>query len=276
MRDLDRINPEIALPRNFCSIGAALPLIMTGIGAALASGATPRLSILENTLAVACLFGVAVSCTLFLVPIVFKWDWQAKFFGVASLYFVGPALLGVIPWLCVVLYSALPLWIRVGFFCGYALPIICWCRRFIELYRKIYSNPDMRDILYSEGEDAVYYQQKGDLWLMERKFKFRQTPSEVSFVVAIVFAALSIPFASRLTHIIGLPYVHIFMATMGLPIIMMSLGIVTRGYLIFYYYPWKIRRSLRKIVYVDMDAKPELSVIQKRTKDASRAARSDA
>jgi hypothetical protein len=114
----------------------------------------------------------------------------------------------------------------------------------------------MRNILYSEEKDAVYYLQKGDVWLMEKKFKFYQIPSGYLFVVAMVLSFLCVPFARALSRSAGLPFVHILLTVMSLPIILMCTGLATRAYLIFYYYPWRIKRATAKDVYVDMSTKP--------------------
>lgn len=95
-------------------------------------------------------------------------------------------------------------------------------------------------------------------------------PSEFSFALATILAALSVPFASQLTQILALPCVHILLAAMGLPIMLMCFGISLRALLVFYYVPWKFTRELKKKVYVDMDTKPDLSAVLKRRRVTSK------
>lgn len=74
------------------------------------------------------------------------------------------------------------------------------------------------------------------------------------FVLFMALAFLMAPFASSLAHFVGIPFIHIFLTVAGLPITLMCLGLAVRGYLIFYYYPWMLKRTTGKEVYVLMAA----------------------
>jgi hypothetical protein len=258
LRQLDEINPMVAHPRQACAVLALLPFMLSGMSAIFAGEATPDQPISTNRIAQICLVLCLLSVMLIPAPILFRWDWKAKFFGAALIYSGAMALIGLVPWACILVYSSLPVWSRIIVFLAYAVPIVFWSRRFVILYRNIFQNEKMREIIYSEEEGAVYYLQKGDVWLMEKKFKFKQIPSSYLFLVAVVLSFLCIPFAFALSRSAALPFVHILLTVMSLPIILMGTGLVTRAYLIFYYYPWRIKRATAKDVYVDMSTKGNL------------------
>jgi hypothetical protein len=235
---------------------ALLPIMMTGMCAVIAADVTPNQSISTNVISQICLVLCLISFALMFVPILFRWDWKAQFFGAGLVYSGAFALIGLIPWACILVYSSLPIWSRIVIFLAYAVPIVLWCKRFITLYRNIFQNEDTRNIMYCEEENAVYYLQKGDIWLMEKKFKFRQIPPSYLFLVAILLAFLCVPFARVLSRALVMPFPHILLTAMSLPIVLMCTGLATRACLIFYYYPWRIKRATAKDVYVDMSTKP--------------------
>jgi hypothetical protein len=168
LRALDKINPVIANPKRFCAVLAMLPFMLAGIGAIVAGEATPDQPIASNGVAVACFALCMLSFALILVPALFRWDWRAKFFGFSALYSSAPALIGLIPWACILAYGRLPVSSKIIVFLVYVVPITLWCRRFVRLYREIFDNERMRKIIYFEADDAVYFLQKGDKWLIEK------------------------------------------------------------------------------------------------------------
>jgi hypothetical protein len=163
-------------------------------------------------------------------------------------------LIGIVPWLSIVLFSSLPVWIRLLLFGIYSSVIVFWCRRFVIYYRRIYFDADLRGLLYEEHDDVIYYLQQGDKTLFEQKLKLDQFPPDLMFVLSIALAFLMTPFASGLARLVGIPFVYIFLTVAGLTIAVMCLGIAVRGYLIFYYYPWQLKRTTGKEVYVLMAA----------------------
>lgn len=138
------------------------------------------------------------------------------------------------------------------FFFIYSAFISRWCYRFVTAYKKIYNEKCLRSCIYQEDDDAVYYMQKNETWLMERKLKIRSFPSGIYFFVFPLAAFFMTPFTTVIKDIIGLPFPHIFLGVFSLPITMMCLGYATRGWLGYYYYPNKIERETGKRVYVDM------------------------
>lgn len=90
---------------------------------------------------------------------------------------------------------------------------------------------------------------------MEKKFKVKQFPSNIVVLVSLGLAFLLIPFFGSVKHLVGLPFPYTFLTIASLPVTMMVLGITARGYLVFYYYPWKIKKETGKDVYVDMVTK---------------------
>jgi hypothetical protein len=230
--------------------------MLAGAGSVFADGGARGTAFSKNPLGLCCLAICGVSFLLVFVPRIFRWDWRARYFGIGTLYLGGVALVGLIPWLCVVLYSTLSVWIRLSLLVGYTLPIIWWCRRIVLFYRHIFATDSLRNILYVEEDDAVYFLQRSDKWLIQKKFKFREIPSDRYFVIAMGLAFLSVPFMTPLTRLVGLPFPHIFLVIAGLPLILFSLAFSVHGYLVFYYWPRKIKAKTGKEVYVDMTAKP--------------------
>lgn len=110
-------------------------------------------------------------------------------------------------------------------------------------------------MLYFEDDDVVYYSQKSDVWLVEKKFKFEQWPSIFLFATSIGIAFILILFLPALNKFVALPFPFIFLTIAGFPIVLMILGLSTRCFLVFYYYPCKIKIETGKEVYVDMVTK---------------------
>ena len=88
--------------------------------------------------------------------------------------------------------------------------------------------------------------------MLEEKLKFNQTPTAMMFIGPMAMAFLLVLFIGPITRVVGVPFTHIFLAVGGVPIVLWALGATTRGFLIFYYFPWKLKRATGKNVYVDM------------------------
>lgn len=252
MRNLDKENPLIAHPQSLVLVGALLAFLLGGMCSILASEATPTIGLLGNPLAIFCLCVSAAAVICCLVPKIFRWNWRAQYFGFSTLLLASVSLLGIIPWLCLVLYSALSPMTRFFIFCAYIAINFWWCRRFVLFYGRIFSEKILRDFVYLEEIDAVYYSQKNDNCLMEKRFRFRQFPSAAAVLIPFVSAFLLVPFSHTINVLVGLPFALSFLTVGSLPITLMILGLTTRGLLIFYFYPWKIKKQTGKIVYVDL------------------------
>ena len=198
-----------------------------------------------------------VACLGFLVPWLFKWDWQAKFFGVSFIFLGTLSLICIVPLLLLVFYSNLWWPVRAFIFILYFLLHAAWCFRFIVFYKNISESNELFSIMYVEEEDAVYFFQEVDRYLIEKIFKFRQIPSDLIFAVPMVIA-VSATFAIEVVkELVGLSFVHIFMVIAGLPVSLMCFGIAAKAALVFYYYPTKIWSRTGKRVYVDMNTLPD-------------------
>lgn len=252
MRDLEAINPSIAKPQTFVAIETILPFFMGLMGLIFADDAAPTVPFMENPLSVFYLCLLLLSIMLAPIPLLFKWGWQAKYFGVTCFYGGSCALMGWTPILCIVLYGKLPFAISFGFLLINIFLTIWWCRRFVLFLRRIHNDSNLWAQLYVEEKDAVYYTQKYDKWLSEKKFKFIQAPSIITFIVPLAIAFLLVPFMPSVTHLVGMPFTYVFLAVSAIPINLLCLGFATKGFLIFYYYPWKIKRQTGKTVFVDM------------------------
>lgn len=266
MRDLDSTNPSMARPDRFASLTAILPVVFSAFSFPLAEEAAPGVPFLENPillfLGAILIIGSSQLCT----PRIFRWNWEAKYFGVTLFHIGSIVLMCLVPLLCVVAYSSLPIGVRLGLFSIYMGLHIAWCRRFIIFYRKIANDNNLRKFLYQEDADAIYYMQRGDKHLLETQYKFRQLPKERYFVLFLLLAFALIPIMSTVRAVVGLPFTHVFLLVGTLPISLMGVGFATRGWLVFYVYPRQMRKVTGKRIYVDMAGKPNFS---KRSKDAS-------
>jgi hypothetical protein len=107
-------------------------------------------------------------------------------------------------------------------------------------------------MLFEEDSDAIYYMRKSDNFLLEKHFKFSQMPRDRDFVLFIILALLTIPIMDAASSFIGVPFVHIFLMIAMLPVSWMSIGLAFRAYLIFYFYPMRIKKATGKSIYVDL------------------------
>jgi hypothetical protein len=255
LRNLNEENPSFASPRNLAPVGAILPFLLGAIGAALVSEATPHRPWTSTPLSIFCVCLCPTALVSACVPRVFNWDWRAKYFGFNTIYFSSTSLLGLIPWLCLLLYGSLAVWEKLAVLVLYLIPIIWWCHRFITYYQAIYSDKDLRGILYIKELDVVYYCQKNDNWLIEKKHKFKIFPPNLFFITPLILAFLLAPWMRAVKSHFGLPFPYVFLTLSSLPLVMMVLGLTIKGYLTFYHYPRRIKSDTGKDVYVDMVSK---------------------
>jgi hypothetical protein len=256
LRDLNYINSAAKSTKFIFTISLIIPLVM-GCGAwALALGAAPKQTLQDNYLG---LIGLGIASTAiiaFPIPYIFRWNWETKYFGAGMLSLSSASLLGIYPVLCIGQYSSLPIFIRLTFVGAECILIIRWCRRFIKIYRIIYFKKDLFCCIYNEETSAVYYSQQADKHVVEKLFNFQQFPNPKYFILS-GFAAFSLaPFATFLSKFIGVPFIHIFLAIFSTPLNLMFLGLATKGWLVFYFYPMKIKRERNKSVYVDISSQP--------------------
>ena len=233
-------------------MGFTASFLIGGMEWLIASDAAPEMPFHADPLSIFCVTVMLASCVLALLSKVNRWDWQARYFGLVVFYMGTFSLLGVIPFLCIVLYGNLSEFKRLLLFVSYSTTVVWWCRRFVLFYRMIMAG---KWEIYIEDEGAVYYLQKNDKWLLDKKYKFAQIPSMVLFLIMLCLALLSFPFSRTVSSSVGLPVMYVFMATGLFPFVLMVLGSMTRGFLIYYYYPGKIRKSTGKDVYVDLVTK---------------------
>jgi hypothetical protein len=252
VRNLDQLNPMIASPRTFSSTTAFLPLMLGLLCLPLAFAAAPSVPFAGNYLAVVCAAQSALSLFLVALPRLFKWDWRTKYFGAPLLCVGSVSIVGLLPFLAIVTFGDFPAWARFSIFCAYLFTIVWWCRRFVTYYRGVFSNKELSGAIYEEDVDAIYYHQKIDKDLIDKSGHLVQTPSNISFLIFILLACSVIPFITKLSNSISIPTIHIFLTIFCLPIVLLCLGLAVRGFLIFYYYPWRLKRETGKNVYVVM------------------------
>lgn len=250
MRDLDRANLELFRPSRLAANGAFLPLLFGVMSLLLVDGASMDTPVMANPLSLLCIAVCALSALLMVVPRVFDWGWDAKYFGVSAMYIASTASLGGISWLCFLFFGLPPLPVRVLLFLVYIAVLIAWCFRTVSFYRKAQGR------LYREDGDAVYYMWESDRRLVKMK-RFAISPNGWSYVISVGLAFAVLAVIRPATELTGLPFTHVFLGIATLPADMLTLGMATKGFLLFYYYPGRIFRKTGKKVYVDMTSKPD-------------------
>lgn len=257
MRNLGISNPQIANPRRFGSLGSLISIISGILGLVLAIGAAPEISFRNNPIAILCCMIIAIAWISFFIPRIMSWGWKTKYFGVTSLHLAAFLIFCIIPSLCLICFSRTPLGFRVLILIASLALHFWWAHRFVLFYKRIYNDKILFDFLYFVEGSEVYYMQRVDKYLIENIFRLRQMPGDRYVVGFAVLGISTLFFADRVILWTGLPFVHSFLAIFTIPVSMMLIGLVTRGILIFYFYPAKIRRLSGKEVYVDMVALPE-------------------
>jgi hypothetical protein len=252
LKNLDALNPAIASPRSFSSTAAALPFLLGILCLPLAFSAAPTLPFARNLLALLCALQSITSLFLMIVPRLFCWDWRAKFFGASSFYIGSVSVVGIVPMSSVVCFSILPIWIKSLVFIAYVAPLVWWCKRFFDHYAEIFANEISRKMLYHEDSDAIYYMQGNDDLLIKKRKALTHFPSNLFFILAFAIAIAILPFALTLVNVTGIPTIHLLLTILGLPIALMCSGFAARGFLIFYYYPYRLKQECGKDVYVLM------------------------
>jgi len=232
-----------------------------GAGAwALAAGAAPSLPLQENYLAAFSLGIIASTILALPIPYIFNWNWEAKYFGAGLFPFASGSILGIYPVLCIALHSSIPATISITLILCEAILINRWCHRFINIYRAIYLNKDLFHYIYSEESSGVYYLQQAEKKVIDKVFKFNQFPSSKICIFWFLAAFSMIPFATPISRFSGLPFIHIFLAIGATPLNLMFLGLSTKIWLVYYFYPMKIIQETRKPVYVDISTCPPKSL----------------
>lgn len=251
MRNLDEVNAVAKSTKHVFIISLIIPFGM-GFGAwAVAAGAAPAVPLRDNYLEILALCIMALTILSVPVPFIFRWNWETKYFGAGLLLFGSGSIIGIYPILCIAQYSSLPLIIRIAVVLSETLLILWWCSRFVRLYRKIYADKKMFRYIYAEEANAVYFLQQADKNIVEKKFKFNQLPGTKLTALPMVLALAMIPFASSVSRFSGVPFVHVFLSISMPAVTLMFLGLSTKAWLVFCYYPAKIRKETNKPVYLD-------------------------
>jgi hypothetical protein len=256
LKNLDTINPSFARPSAFIALGSLLPLLTSLVGVGFAVGAAPDLAVVRNPVALFCLAISVASCAMLIIPRLMRWDWRAGYFGFSLLYILSISLIGGIPWLCLLVFSSASLWLRCLLFSLHALTLLWWAGRYASLYRKVFATDALRQSVYVEDDDCIYYLQKGDRMVLDKICDFKEFPPTLFVLSTLAVSGASMLYAGDLVAFFGLPYAHIFLAILGISVNMIGVGFAVRGWLIFYKYPRMLRRKTGKQVYVDMVSKP--------------------
>lgn len=259
MRNLDTINPEIAKPQNMLLMGGILTTITGVVGISFAHLAINPF--MQNTLTI---FGYSVLLSgvlLALISRILKWGWETHYFGVSIFPLLGLAILGWMPMFNLIFNDKFPLIISLGFLAFNLVLALWWSYCYVQLYRKAYSNKRLWQRIYVEEDDAVYYLREGDSRLLE---KLKQTlfPSD-----SVTLALVGFPFCIALSLVLfayWFPSINgeIYITLLSAPLCSICLGMIVKAYLIYFYYPWKIKRATGKNVYIDMASDDGLPPIE--------------
>lgn len=255
MRNLDLTNPDIFKTERIASLGAIIPIFFSLLGIALADAAAPSVPFIENPVTLFnCTILIAAFILIFL-PKINKWGWETKHFGVSLFNLLSITLICLTPCLCIVFFSALPFPLRILVLTIYLAAHALWCRRFMSIYKEIYADSNTINLIYQEEHDAIYYMQKIDKAILDKKYKFTQIPKSWYFLVSNILSFFLLVFPGLVKTTTALPFIHSFLFINSFPISIMAVGLATKSGLVFYYYPAIIKKRTSKNTYVDMSSK---------------------
>lgn len=252
MRNLDEINPAFLRPSRFSIFSAFTSGALVLLSIPLAYSAAPTIPLSENVIVLFLVAIFSLSLVLALMAFILDWGWKTSYYGTSLLCLGCISFLAIVPCLALMLYSSASYWIKLLIVSIYIISHVMWCRRFTKVYRRIFDDVNMRSMIYAESSEAVYYVRSVDDFLIEKKCKFEQIPQARYFVIFMVLAIALIPAMNTVAGVTNLPFVHSFLIVAMLPVSWMSIGLAVRAYLIFYFYPARIKRETGKEVYVDL------------------------
>lgn len=122
------------------------------------------------------------------------------------------------------------------------------------MYNQLKNSPEMLATIYQSEGNKTFYLQKNDVNLIEKKYKLSLFPNTIYFCIFPLLAFCTIPVAAKISELIDLPYPHIFLGIFSIPLDMMALAFVTRGWFVFDHLPSHIKKT-SSTVYVDMVSK---------------------
>lgn len=259
MRNLDDTNPKEMRPSKFTSFGAGASMVLALICLPLAHGAAPDVAFYNNRIVQLLLVILVASFMLSAVSIFFRWGWKIEYFGSSMICIASVSLFAVVPLLSLLVYGTSSVWFKSGVFLIYVASHIWWGQKFFVIYREIFNDESMREIIYEEEADAIYYNQRGDSYLLEKEYKFSQMPPDRYFIIFLVLSFMLLPIISTVKASTGLPFAHVFLLVAMLPVSWMSLGVAFRGFLICYFYPARLHHFTGKKIYVDLIYKHPLT-----------------
>lgn len=255
MRDLDSINSTFLTQKQILYISAFLLFAMSSLSLPLAYGVASNVPVAKNPIGLLLFVAMGISVMLAMRASIFRFGWRAKFYGIPFLCLASVSFLGIVPFLAVVLYGSAPYWVRVAIILIYGTTHWLWCRRFLTLYKQVFSDEVLRGVVYEEDADAIYYLRTGDNYILNKYYKFSQIPRDRYFAASVGAGILIIPVMNLVCSFVGAPFIHIFLVITTFPISCMGLGCAVRGFLVFYLYPVKLKRATGKDVYVDIFTK---------------------
>jgi len=254
LKNLDLINPKFAKPKYLCANGSIVPLVLSLCSIALIDGAAVDANISNNPAGILFIIFAFVNIVMLFAPRLLNWDWKIKYFFVNSLQMGCVALLGAVPWLCFLLYANASWALKIPLTLAYLGLITSGCRQFLSMYSKVKNSPALVEYLYQQDGHLAYYMQKHDMFLIEKIFKLSFFPPAKYFIFFSILAFGSIPFASYITSSISLPFAHMFLGLIAIPIDIMALAFLTRGWMVLVHLPKQILPKNSE-VYVDMATK---------------------
>jgi hypothetical protein len=260
LRDLNTVNTAAKSTKFVFTISLIIPLVMGLCALALADGAAPEVPLRDNYLEILSLGIIAITIMCFPVPYIFKWDWQAKYFGALTFPLASGSIMGIYPLLCIIQYSSLPVLARLSIAILVSFAIVRWTSRVTRVYKAVYENKRLFFCIYEEEPTAVYYLQQADRKICEKLFHLDLFPNPKYALLCFVGAFLLAPFASSVSQFFGLPFTHVFLAVFAAPLDLVFIGIATKVWLACYFYPNKIKKITNKRVYVDMSSQPVKSI----------------
>ena len=172
MRNLDAINPGFMRPSKFASVSACTLFVLVLLSLPLAYVAAPKIPLGENPIIISICTILAASSIFAIISAFFKWGWKTKYYGVSLISLASISFIAIVPCLAVVFYGNGSYWVKASILFSYGSSHFFWCRKFVIVYKKIFYDINLRNVIFEEEADAVYYMRRGDQFLLEEHLKF--------------------------------------------------------------------------------------------------------
>jgi hypothetical protein len=253
LRDLDVINKGLKSTHSLFLISMILPVATGAACWAMSNKIGGENS--ENNLAFSGLIISLVALVAIPMSYLIRWDWRSYYYGASLFGVASMALIGLYPVLAIVIYSSLPLYIRIFLLFLEAAVVTMWCHRFVRCYAEISKKKILFDGVYVEEDERFYLLIKRDKKVVETEMQISVFPSGKCFLICFFAGIATFSYAVEITKFLGISFTSLLFAAITAPFPAAFLGLATKMWLMFFLYPSRLRATTGKLIYVDMLSK---------------------